>query len=152
TLPEFFRELFDLMAKELADSSLESQEPTFAAVRSLLERLRRRNRKLIILLDEFDAITTNQAFDLEFYSFLRSIANNYDVAYVTSSARDLQELCHTQLIADSPFFNIFTNVFLRAFSRKEALDLITIPSLEAGLPLEGFARRIMEIAGHFPYF
>src|SRR5262245_57147219 len=39
TLPEFFRELFDLMAKELADSTLESQEPTFAAVRSLLERL-----------------------------------------------------------------------------------------------------------------
>jgi serine/threonine-protein kinase len=105
-----------------------------------------------VLFDEFDAITTNQAFDLEFYSFLRSIANNYDVAYVTSSARDLQELCHTQLIADSPFFNIFTNVFLRAFTRTEALQLISRPSAEAGVPLEGYARRILEIAGYFPYF
>ena len=104
------------------------------------------------MFDEFDAITTNRAFDLEFYSFLRSIANNYDVAYVTSSARDLQELCHTQLIADSPFFNIFTNVFLRAFTRKEAFDLIARPSAEASLPLEGYARRITEIAGYFPYF
>ena len=56
------------------------------------------------------------------------------------------------MIADSPFFNIFTNVFLRAFTRKETTDLITRPSAEAGLPLAGYARRIMEIAGYFPYF
>ncbi|HJQ24307.1 MAG TPA: protein kinase [Blastocatellia bacterium] len=152
TPAEFFKELFELMAKETGDESLLAEAPSFDAMRALLERFRRRSRKLVILLDEFDAITTNRAFDLEFYSFLRSIANNYDVAYVTSSARDLQELCHTQLIADSPFFNIFTNVFLRAFTRKEATDLITRPSTEAGLPLTGYARRIMEIAGYFPYF
>jgi tRNA A-37 threonylcarbamoyl transferase component Bud32 len=152
TPAEFFKELFVLLAKETGDESLTAQEPTFDAVRAQLERFRRRSLKLIVLLDEFDAITTNRAFDLEFYSFLRSIANNYDVAYVTSSARDLQELCHTQLIADSPFFNIFTNVFLRAFTRKEATDLIARPSAEAGLPLEGYARRITEVAGYFPYF
>jgi eukaryotic-like serine/threonine-protein kinase len=152
TLTEFFKELFSLIAKEVDDESITRLEPTFDSVRALLEDFRRQGRKLIVLFDEFDAITTNRAFDLEFYSFLRSVANNYDVAYVTSSARDLQELCHTQLIADSPFFNIFTNVFLRAFTRKEATDLITKPSAEAGLPLEGYARRIMELAGHFPYF
>jgi serine/threonine-protein kinase len=152
TLTEFFKELFSLIAKEVNDESITRLDPGFDSVRALLENFRREGRKLVVLFDEFDAITTNRAFDLEFYSFLRSIANNYDVAYVTSSARDLQELCHTQLIADSPFFNIFTNVFLRAFTRKEAMDLITRPSAEAGLPLEGYARRIMELAGHFPYF
>ena len=152
TLTEFFKELFSLIAKEVNDESITHYEPAFDSVRALLENFRRQGRKLVVLFDEFDAITTNRAFDLEFYSFLRSIANNYDVAFVTSSARDLQELCHTQLIADSPFFNIFTNVFLRAFTRKEATDLITKPSAEAGLPLEGYARRIMELAGYFPYF
>jgi eukaryotic-like serine/threonine-protein kinase len=152
TPAEFFKELFELLAKETGDESLAAEEPGFDRMRAVLERFRRRSRKLIVLLDEFDAITTNRAFDLEFYSFLRSIANNYDVAYVTSSARDLQELCHTQLIADSPFFNIFTNVFLRAFTRKEATELITRPSAEAGSPLAGYARRITEIAGYFPYF
>lgn len=152
TLTEFFKELFALLAKEIGDDSLNSLEPTFDSVRSVLETFRRDSRKLIVLFDEFDAITTNRAFDLEFYSFLRSVANNYDVAYVTSSARDLQELCHTQLIADSPFFNIFTNVFLRAFTRKEAMDLIIKPSSETGLSLEGYARRIIETAGYFPYF
>ena len=152
TLTEFFKELFALLAKESGDKSLAKLQPSFDSLRAVLDNFRRDERKLVVLFDEFDAITTNRAFDLEFYSFLRSIANNYDVAYVTSSARDLQELCHTQLIADSPFFNIFTNVFLRAFTRKEALELITRPSAEAGVPLEGYARRIMEIAGYFPYF
>jgi serine/threonine-protein kinase len=152
TRDEFFKELLSRIAKETQDEAISHLEPHLDSLRALLERFKEQGRKLIVLLDEFDVITTNRAFDLEFYSFLRSIANNYDVAYVTSSARDLQELCHTQLIADSPFFNIFTNVFLRAFSRKEATELITRPSEEAGLPLEHYARRIMEIAGYFPYF
>ena len=152
TLNEFFSELFTLLAEETRDKALTKLKPSFDSVRLVLDNYRREGRKLVVLFDEFDAITTNRAFDLEFYSFLRSIANNYDVAYVTSSARDLQELCHTQLIADSPFFNIFTNVFLRAFTRKESLALISQPSAQAGLPLEGYARRIMEIAGYFPYF
>jgi eukaryotic-like serine/threonine-protein kinase len=152
TLTEFFTELFAQLSRETGDKALKKLQPSFDSVRATLENFRRDGRKLIVLFDEFDAITTNRAFDLEFYSFLRSIANNYDVAYITSSARDLQELCHTQLIADSPFFNIFTNVFLRAFTRKEALDLIIRPSAEAELPLEGYARRISEIAGYFPYF
>lgn len=152
SLTEFFHELFSLVAREAGDQSLAGLDASFDSLRALLENFRRNGRKLIVLFDEFDAITTNRAFDLEFYSFLRSIANNYDVAFVTSSARDLQELCHTQLIADSPFFNIFTNVFLRAFTRKEALELITRPSAQAGLPLESYARRILEIAGQFPYF
>ena len=152
SLTEFFNELFALLGKETGDDSITRLEPSFDALRRVLENFRRDGRKLVVLFDEFDAITTNHAFDLEFYSFLRSIANNYDVAYVTSSARDLQELCHTQLIADSPFFNIFTNVFLRAFTRSEAVELITRPSAEAGVPLAGYSRRIIEIAGYFPYF
>src|SRR5436853_607001 len=152
TLKEFFRELFTNVAREIGDESIARLEPKFDSVGKLPERFHREGRKLIVLFDEFDAITANRVFDLEFYSFLRSIANNHDVAYVTSSARDLQELCRTQLIADSPFFNIFTNVFLRAFSRQEALELISGPSAAAGLPLEPYARRIMEIAGHHPYF
>ena len=152
TLIEFFKELFAQLSRETGDKAFKKSQPSFDALRAALETFRKDGRKLIVLFDEFDAITTNRAFDLEFYSFLRSIANNYDVAYITSSARDLQELCHTQLIADSPFFNIFTNVFLRAFTRKEALDLITRPSAQAALPLEGYARRITEIAGYFPYF
>jgi len=128
TLTEFFKELFAQLSTETGDKALKKSQPSFDSLRVALDNFRRDGRKLIVLFDEFDAITTNRAFDLEFYSFLRSIANNYDVAYITSS------------------------VVLRAFTRREALDLITRPSAEAALPLEGYARRITEIAGYFPYF
>ena len=152
SLKDFLKELFSGMAAETGDASLAQLEPALDSLRATLDRFRAEGRKLVIVFDEFEAITANRAFDLDFYSFLRSIANNYDVAYITSSGRDLQDLCRTQLIADSPFFNIFTNVFLRAFTRQAALDLIAGPSAEAGLPLAGYSRRILEIAGHFPYF
>src|SRR5262249_10351684 len=72
--------------------------------------------------------------------------------FITSSGRDLQDLCRTQLIADSPFFNIFTNEYLRAFTRQAALDLIARPSSQAGVRLQGYSRRIVELAGPFTYF
>lgn len=151
-IDEFFQDLFAQLAEALGPSAVEGLEPSFDATRKVLARLRQSGQRLIILFDEFDAVTTNTRFDLDFYSFLRACANNYDVAYVTSSSRDLQELCHTAQIADSPFFNIFTNVYLRAFSAAEARDLIAIPSAAAGVPLEHYQRDILDLAGFFPFF
>ena len=75
------------------------------------------------MLDEFEAVTTNPNFSLEFFSFLRFLANHYNVAYLTSSARDLQVLCHTEEISDSPFFNIFSTMRLTVFQPAEAEEL-----------------------------
>ncbi|MBL8152176.1 MAG: serine/threonine protein kinase, partial [Blastocatellia bacterium] len=70
----------------------------------------------------------------------------------TSSARDLQVLCHTDQIADSPFFNIFTNVYLRPFTPEEAASLVRDPSQAVGVALEPYLRQIIEIGGYFPFF
>jgi hypothetical protein len=89
---------------------------------------------------------------MQFFSFLRFLANNYKVAYVTSSINDLQQMCHDKEISDSPFFNIFSNLPLRPFSRSDAQELITIPSQHEGVPLEAHADRIIELSGLFPMF
>ncbi|HQR38610.1 MAG TPA: protein kinase [Blastocatellia bacterium] len=149
---ELFQDILTQLAETLDDSAVEGIAPTFDGIRKSLGRLRQSGIHLVILFDEFDAVTTNKRFDLDFYSFLRAIANNYNVAYVTSSNRDLQELCHTEMIADSPFFNIFTNVYLRAFVPAETRQLISEPSATAGVPLEPYYRDIVDIAGHFPFF
>ena len=115
--------------------------PHFALVEDVFDRL-----------DEFDAVTTNHNFGLEFFSFLRFLANHYNVAYVTSSARDLQTLCHNKEIADSPFFNIFSTIRLSTLQREEAEELIRVPSERAGRPLAAYAARIMEMSGLFPFF
>ena len=121
-------------------------------VKEMVQRLGAAGMRLAILLDEFDAVTTNPVFDLEFFSFLRFLANHYDVAYVTSSARDLQTLCHTREIADSPFFNIFSNMRLSVFQPDEALDLIRIPSERIGRPLAPHADALLAMAGRFPFY
>jgi len=40
----------------------------------------------------------------------------HGVALVTSSRQELIELCHSDAVRSSPFFNIFANVNLRGFS------------------------------------
>ena len=124
----------------------------YAAFQGLLENLRGQSKKLVLLFDEFQAITSNTAFNIEFYSFLRSMANNYAVAYVTTSSVDLQRLCCSSDISDSPFFNIFSNLYLKTFEREEALELICRPSEENGVPLRKYADEIMDLAGLFPFY
>ncbi|MCS7079473.1 MAG: protein kinase [Chloracidobacterium sp.] len=124
----------------------------FDGIHAALDTLRATHRKLIAVFDEFDILTSNRAFSADFFAFLRALANNYEVAYVTSSGRDLQELCHAEQIADSPFFNIFTNIYLRAFPDDEATELIVQPSEAAGIPLAPYADEIRRLSGNFPFY
>jgi serine/threonine protein kinase len=121
-------------------------------VKDMVKRLDGAGFRLALLLDEFEGVTTNSNFSLEFFSFLRFLANHYNVAYLTSSARDLQELCHTKEISDSPFFNIFSTMRLGAFQPHEADELIRVPSERAGRPLASHAGPILEMSGFFPFF
>jgi serine/threonine-protein kinase len=121
-------------------------------IKDLVQRLQGGEFRLAILLDEFEAVTTNPSFGLEFFSFLRFLANHYDVAYLTSSARPLQILCHTKEIADSPFFNIFSTMRLSVFQPAEAAALVRVPSAAAGRPFEGYVDEILGMAGLFPFF
>ena len=124
----------------------------YMAVRRLLPRLERAGKKLVVLWDEFEAITRNENFAEDFFSFFRSVANRFDVAYVTTSTRELQELCHTEEIAVSPFFNIFTNLYLGAFTPEETRELIRGPSAAGGIPLEPHEDFLLETAGYLPIF
>ncbi len=151
TLEDFFVHLLVHIRRKWADAP-EIGPPGYWAFQGLLESLRRQQKKLILLFDEFQAITTNAAFNAEFFSYLRSMANHYEVAYVTSSNIELQRLCYSSDISDSPFFNIFSNFYLRPFDRADACDLIMLPSAEQGVPLAGFQNEIIELAGLFPFY
>lgn len=151
SIESFFADFLALLS-EATNETIITPNTDFDSVRRVFADLHRRRNKLIVLFDEFDAITANKVFNLDFFSFLRSAANNYDLAYVTSSAKELQVLCHTDQIADSPFFNIFTNIYLRPFTQEEAITLIREPSKVAGIALEAFSKDIFSLAGYFPFF
>jgi serine/threonine protein kinase len=126
--------------------------PTLDGIKEMIQRIDRAGFHLALFLDEFEAITANPNFNLEFFSFLRFLANHYNVAYVTSSASDLQSFCHAEEISDSPFFNIFSTLNLTTLTPEEARELVTKPSSAAGKPLEPWFDEILDMAGLFPFF
>ena len=109
-------------------------------------------RKLVLFLDDFGFVTQNESYPLDFFSFMRSVANSHDVGYVTTSAAALQTLCHTQDIEESPFFNIFTTVNLEPFNPEAARELVEKPAADAGAAFSSeVVGGIIELAGGTPY-
>jgi len=143
----------DALLAPLGERMLDiSHDSGYDALLNAVQQLDAEGLKLIVLLDDFEGITQNPNFDERFYSFLRSLANRYDLAYVTSSRRPLQLLSQSKRISDSPFFNIFSSLHLGAFSEEEARELIAAPSEAAGVPLEPYADFLLDAGGTHPFF
>ena len=130
---------------------LEDKTPSYDLFKKMIEKVTERQKKIIFFFDDFHLATQNESFPLEFFSFLRSLANNYNLAYVTTSYLDLQKLCVSKEVEESPFFNIFTNLSLKPLEKSEALRLIDEPSKEQSINLDEEKDRILQIAGFFPY-
>lgn len=119
----------------------------------LLEGLEGRGLRLVLLLDEFDHLGSNENFGPEFYYGLRSLAIHYNLAIVTASRLDLIDVCHSAEVRSSPFFNIFANIYLPAFSREDVDGL-----LKGSLQGTGIAFTQEEVeyaaafAGRLPFF
>jgi serine/threonine protein kinase len=152
-VPRFIDFLFNVFSYEtqLGREYLKKGQ-TLDQLRAAVEQLHAEGRRIIILMDEFELITRNSNFDAGFFSFLRALANNYRVAYVTSSCDELQLMCHNKDISDSPFFNIFSNLPLRSFTPEAAMAMISTPSAAEGVPLNKHAGKIIDMAGYFPLY
>jgi len=119
----------------------------YEEVRQCIERLHAAGRRIVVLCDDFHAITSSAHYPLEFFSFLRSLANNYNMAYVTTSFLELQKLCVVKDVEESPFFNIFTNLSLGMLAPEDARALA---AMAAGGDGER-AQRLAEWCGGSPY-
>jgi len=152
SIPKFIQFIFGIIEIETGRDIAEGRDLSLDSLREVVNTIHNDNMRIIFLMDEFEVITRNVHFDVEFFSFLRSLANGYRVSYVTSSCDELQHLCHNQDISDSPFFNIFSNLPLRPYPANEAEELVSLPSTEEGLSLANFSEEIIRIAGRFPFF
>jgi serine/threonine-protein kinase len=78
----------------------------------------------VLLLDEFEYVTRNPNFGPGFFGGLRSLAIHQNLPLVTSTQHELVNLCHSEEIKGSPFFNIFANLVLRPFSKEEVFEML----------------------------
>jgi len=78
----------------------------------------------VLLMDEFEYVTQNPNFGSDFFGGLRALAIHQNLPLVTATRRELVDLCHSEELKGSPFFNIFANVVLRPFGREEVLEMM----------------------------
>lgn len=101
---------------------------SFEAFQKGIQTLAQDGFSVVFLFDEFEIIATNQDLDHAFFSRLRSLAQEYNVAYVTFSQMSLDKItCHDQSVLNSPFFTNFASLSLGFMKRAEADDVIRGP-------------------------
>lgn len=130
--------------------AVNNTRPDYDLFKKIVENLHREGYRIILFFDDFHLITQNPDFPLEFFSFFRSLANNYNLAFVTSSFLPLQKLCVSKDVEESPFFNIFSNITLKPFTPQESRELVEKPLSGAGPSLGAVGEIIRSAAGPFP--
>ena len=158
-------DFFQLMLKETRESIIaqtssevlqDLPEPgplTYMEFSDALETITWGGLKLIFLFDEFEGLSHNQNLDPAFFTGLRSIANNLDVAYVTASKRSLFDLTYAEEVLTSPFFNFFQLLHIGLFNESDARQLIQEPSRAAGVTFsDETVDFILSLAGYHPLF
>jgi AAA+ ATPase superfamily predicted ATPase len=108
---------------------------------------------VVLLMDEFEYVTQNANFQTDFFGGLRTLAIHQNLVLVTATQHELVELCHSDEIKGSPFFNIFASVVLRPFSSQEAVELVDAYTLDSGLELSQRDKElILAMGGGYPFF
>ncbi len=125
--------------------------PTFHRA---LQLLRNVVPRLVLLIDEFDALSHNRHLDETFFSSLRSLAATQEIVFVTASTQPLLELTYAQQSAlSSPFFNIFLPQRLGLLPRLEALALLDGTAALGGVVLDPReSAQLLNRAGPHPFF
>jgi len=107
----------------------------------------------VLLLDEFEYFTQNPNFGSDFFGGLRALAIHQNLPLVTATRRELVDLCHSEEIKGSPFFNIFANIVLRPFSREEVYALLDGYLAETNLTFSGREKElVVGLGGGYPFF
>ena len=119
----------------------------------LFTEVAERGLNLVMLLDEFEYVTQNPNFGSDFFGGLRALAIHHNVSLIPATRRELVDLCHSDEIKGSPFFNIFANVVLRPFPREDALKLVEGSLAEAGADFPSEQRDFVQtLGGGHPFF
>ncbi|MBV8696177.1 MAG: ATP-binding protein [Ktedonobacteraceae bacterium] len=154
TPDDFFRIAYEQTVKQYQevsapDSSVQTWQDRF---RKVLRDIHTSRLHVVLLLDAFDRVAQNEAFDFKFFSSLRSLATQQLVSYVTASVKRLVEICHSG-VYDSPFFTIFHVCSLGPLTPEEARQLVVVPAERVACSFSNEeVTWILEQAGRHPFF
>jgi len=143
----------DVEIKHMLAKTREIEQIDTFALADVFDSVDEKDQYVVFLLDEFENVTENQNFGPDFFYGLRSLAIHHHLSLITSSRRELIDLCHSEAIRSSPFFNIFANINVRLFTDAEARSLINLSLVETDISFtDAEMETIFRIAGYHPYF
>lgn len=157
----FWSRILRRVARRLADDELIAMSKDLGSraeidqfdLEDLFFEIEDRGLKLVLLMDEFEYVTRNENFGLDFFAGLRALAIHFPLSLVTATREPLVELCHSTSIQGSPFFNIFASVILRPLKPEEGQALLDGTLTGSGIRFtEADHRKVSEVAGGHPIF
>lgn len=129
------------------------RDGTRSGFRHFLRRMTDEGLRLVLCCDEFEMLSQDASFDVRFFTYLRGLCSNYDLALATSSRSSLYDLCHQGDLQTSQFWNIFVEQPLGLMPEQEACTLINNPFTSAGISLnEQDVAFVLNLAGRHPFF
>jgi hypothetical protein len=147
---DFFHEVFKSVEEQESSFAFQAHERMdYGQVRDYLEELEQ--KRLVLLLDEFEYVVGKDAFSLDFFTFLRAIATNHNASFITATKTELHECCPPEIVG-SPFFDIFQPVHIGSFTQEEFDHFIEETSRRSGVLLQAYKDEIADLAGRFPFF
>ena len=128
----FWQRVLRKMARSLSDEKLIASIEELRKknlidlfdLEDLFEEISDAEIHVVLLLDEFEYVTQNPNFGSDFFGAMRALAIHYNVSLIPATRRELVDLCHSEEIKGSPFFNIFATIVLRPFTQEEASLLL----------------------------
>lgn len=161
TPQRFWQRILGKMTRSICDPDLVPAIKKLAAeeqidlfdLEDVFDTIHDKGTIVVLFMDEFEYVTQNPNFKGDFFGSLRALAIHHGVALVPATRRQLVDLCYSNELKGSPFFNIFANVILRPFSRLEMDELLNGYS-QLGLIVISPEERefIWSMAGGYPFF
>ena len=152
---EFFSTVVARLARVgLGDVPIDQEkDASVNGFRKLLGRMSDADFRLVLCLDEFEMLSQNPRFAPDFFSFLRGLCSNYNLALVTSSRKSLFDICHQGDLQTSQFWNIFVETSVGLMPEHEILRLISEPFFRENSPIgEQDQSAVLTLAGRHPFF
>ena len=139
----------------LQDSFLTALEKPLTNLQLMMifTQFKRAGIKLVLLLDEFDALTRNPSIGPDFYASLRSLSLHQPLALVTASYTDLTQTTAVEAVRTSPFFNIFHTIYLRLLSESAVRQLLNDHLQNTGVSFTATETdQLLTWAGFHPFY
>ncbi len=146
--------LADAVRQGLSADPRPREPVSFAAFERVVGQAVAQGIQPVLMLDEFEALSTNPALDNNFFAGLRALAMEHHLAYLTVSTQPLLALTYARVHPhSSPFFNFFALLRLGLFSHAESSALLQTLSARGGAPFTApFCDRLIQGVGDHPFF